>query len=329
MMLLENITWALAHGEVNDNYFFYGLDRLGGPRPADFLSQRQEMGLIARQIKLCGAHEVVRLLKDKLAFGDFAARYGFPVASNLAILDWDTAKECLPPRRTMPLEQFLSEASNLDGFAKPARGEHGRDMFRLQIRGGRLRINGEPGTLAELVSRLREPFLLQEPLDQHDRLARLHAPSINTLRITTVLQDGRVTPLAALLRIGTNDSMVDNLTSGGLAVRLDLARGTLHGNGHYLPGHGTTCSRHPTSGVLLDGYEIPMVGEAIDIAARFHKALNPLFTVGWDIAITPNGPCVVEGNSHWRGRAYMALEPGYVSRYLALMEKLVNETEHR
>jgi hypothetical protein len=53
-----------------------------------------------------------------------------------------------------------------------------------------------------------------------------------------------------------------------------------------------------------------MVEEAIDVAARFHKTLSPLFTVGWDIAITPNGPCVVEGNSHWRGRAYMAVEPG-------------------
>jgi hypothetical protein len=328
-MLVENIAWALAHGEVNDKYFLYGLDRLGGPRPADFLSHRQEMGLIARQIKLCGAQEVVRLLKDKLAFGDFAVRHGFPVARNLAILDRATARECAPPQRAVPLDQFVSEAFNLDGFAKPARGEHGRDVFTLQVRGGRLRMNGEAGTLADLVARLREPFLLQERLDQHDRLARLHAPSINTLRITTVLQNGQVTPLAALLRIGTNGSVVDNLSSGGIAARLDLARGALHGHGHWLPGHGTTCGRHPTSGVLLDGYEIPMVDEAMDVAARFHRALSPLFSVGWDIAITPTGPCVVEGNSHWRGQVYMALEPGYLRRYLALMEKLEIESGPR
>jgi hypothetical protein len=326
-MIRDNLAWAFARGEANSLYFLYGLDRIGGPRPDDFLSKREEMGLIAKQIAVRQAQGVVDLLKDKQAFGDFACRHGFPAARNVAVLDRNGVTECGPPHCHTPLATFVADADEIDGIAKPSKGHGGRDVFSLRIRSGAVLINGQPVDLANLAARIREPFLLQERVLQHERLARLHPASINTLRLTTVLLGGEVTPLAALVRIGTNGSVVDNLGSGGIVVRLDLARGTLDGPGFYLPGHGTTCSQHPNSGVQLDGYEIPMVAEALDLAVSFHRALQPIFTVGWDIAITPNGPCVLEGNSHWRGRLYMAFEPGYHAKYRGLMKELGAESE--
>jgi hypothetical protein len=54
--------------------------------------------------------------------------------------------------------------------------------------------------------------------------------------------------------------------------------------------------RHPDSGARITGIGLPMWRETREFAVAAHKAFADRVIVGWDIAITPDGPIVVEGN---------------------------------
>src|SRR5207237_461121 len=54
--------------------------------------------------------------------------------------------------------------------------------------------------------------------------------------------------------------------------------------------------RHPDSGSAITGTRLPMWDEVRSFAVRAHKAFGDRILVGWDIAVTPDGPALVEAN---------------------------------
>ena len=164
--------------------------------------------------------------------------------------------------------------------------------------------------------------MLQERIVQHPALAALHESSINTVRLVTVYEGGAVTPLVAVLRVGVGGRAVDNWSAGGLVAALDPETGRLRGRGIFKPEgpdglRRPAVDRHPDSGVALDSYALPDIAEAVELACRFHRDLGRPTSVGWDLAMTPDGPTVVEGNTYWNGAMFMALDAGFAARYLA------------
>ena len=47
------------------------------------------------------------------------------------------------------------------------------------------------------------------------------------------------------------------------------------------------------------GKVIPFFEESISLAMEAHKHVPQLFTIGWDIVTTPDGPLLLEGNDGW------------------------------
>jgi hypothetical protein len=56
------------------------------------------------------------------------------------------------------------------------------------------------------------------------------------------------------------------------------------------------------------GMQIPYFKEAIDMVKHLHSSIPEIFTVGWDICITPDGPHVIEGNDGWDVVLHQAFE---------------------
>jgi hypothetical protein len=54
--------------------------------------------------------------------------------------------------------------------------------------------------------------------------------------------------------------------------------------------------RHPDTGALISGTELPYWDDVRDVALRSHRAFPERLLVGWDIAITTRGPLMIEGN---------------------------------
>lgn len=44
---------------------------------------------------------------------------------------------------------------------------------------------------------------------------------------------------------------------------------------------------------------MPYWKESLELANCFHEKLSDIHSIGWDIAITKDGPVFIEGNDNW------------------------------
>jgi hypothetical protein len=78
--------------------------------------------------------------------------------------------------------------------------------------------------------------------------------------------------------------------------------------GIFKPRYGGKVERYPETGITLKGFQIPFFNESMKLACNLQSYLYGIHSVGWDIAITPNGPMFIEGNDDWEGGIPMSIE---------------------
>lgn len=318
----ELVWWLLRTGEANNFYYAYGLD-LKSSRRRDLMSYRRFQWLRNRcNLRVDGAtYNYVCMLRDKFVFGQFASSLGISTPKNLALLDRKSVT-WLDRSETAPLESLAeADAPGLNGFCKPLAGMQGDDTFPLRIERGRFFVADTPISLDELRSRLSGRFLFQQCIDQHPLMSQLNASSVNTMRLISFCCDGQATVLHGVLRIGVPPSHVDNWAAGGLIVSIDLARGELRGDGFFKPGAGGRTPVHPGSGIRFDGFKLPRFELAMTMVKRLHEHLPHIYSIGWDVAISTDGPVIVEGNDDWDAGCLMVLERGFRQEFLELCDR--------
>ncbi|MGB7405610.1 MAG: sugar-transfer associated ATP-grasp domain-containing protein [Pacificimonas sp.] len=192
-------------------------------------------------------------------------------------------------------------ASGADRLAvKPLSGFGGRGFqsFRIAIQNGFAVLidDADHAEIAanELPHLLADGFVAEPYLVQHDWYAARNADSVNTWRIWVVDAGGGPEVILAYLRMGRAGRRIDNLTNGGLYAPVDddgvLGAG---GDGTILQ---TVYAKHPDSGTTLAGERPPFFDEAKALARATLAALPELKFAGVDVAVTPNGPTVIEVN---------------------------------
>ena len=158
-------------------------------------------------------------------------------------------------------------------------------------------MNLTPEILVQTMSEKRYD-LAEEYVVQHPNLMALSPSGLNTVRIFTQLTHGNVDILGARLRISVN-SPVDNMAAGNLAAPIDLETGTVSGPGVYSDITRTDCTVHPVTKIKIIDFKIPLWSDVIEIAKQAALWCPENKSVGWDIAITINGPELIEGNHNW------------------------------
>ena len=138
---------------------------------------------------------------------------------------------------------------------------------------------------------------IEDVIENHPDVAKLYPHSVNTIRIITMLDaQGEPHCLFAVFKMGKDGRIVDNY---GLHGPVDMETGEF-----LFPAHsgdttaGMHYTKHPNTGVELLGYKVPYVKEAVEMAKRAAKVVPQMRYVGWDVAITPNGPAIIEGNNY-------------------------------
>ena len=316
----DNLMWAAKHREVNIHYFVYGLDRKKGVDRSQFLAYTElRKYRNPRNQQVPGKHyNYVCMLQDKFVFGQFLTSLGFPTPKNIALLD-SGQLTWLDSMKKEPLEALVQgPLKNIDGFCKKLQGVQGVGAFPLSVVEGSLCINEEKITLQQLKEKLDGPYLFQERIKQHPKMAQLHPPSINSVRLVTFNNRGNVEVFSSVLRIGARGRNVDNWASGGIIVAIDKDSGKLGKEGTFKKIDGGRVSRHPDTGVVLEGFEIPFFQESVDLVCRLHSYFYGVHSVGWDIGITPDGPILIEGNDDWDAALPMAMEQNFKTRFLQM-----------
>lgn len=143
-------------------------------------------------------------------------------------------------------------------------------------------------------------YLLEKKLEQHELLNRIAPYTTNTIRVVTFLDHaGQVHIHFTVLRLGREGNVADNWDRGGLSVAVDPETGVL-GDGVLKPKYGGQWMQsHPDSGVRFTGMQIPGWKEILAICSRAARVTPGVRSVGWDVALTPTGPVIIEGNPDW------------------------------
>jgi putative polysaccharide biosynthesis protein len=234
-------------------------------------------------------------LQDKQLFTQHCNRHGIPAIPVLASFR-DEATQCL-----------AEDLPACDLFLKPmgGRGGVGAELWLLvedktYVDRSKRRLTAvELIAHAQLLSR-RRPFILQRRIVNHPEFLPLSPSALSTMRIVTFTNEADdIEVVRAVFRMGQAvDSVVDNFHSGGIAARIDLETGELGlatdmGLKHSIG----WIERHPATGAQIAGYQLPVWKAAQQLAIRAHHAFRGRVLIGWDIAWTPDGLIVVEGNA--------------------------------
>ena len=100
--------------------------------------------------------------------------------------------------------------------------------------------------------------------------------------------------ISVSLRCGRGDTIVDNWGAGGIGYPVDIQSGIIYSYGRDKKGNPYIF--HPESNTLMVGIKIPFYKEAIDYAVQCTRHNRDVLYAGVDIALTPEGPELVELN---------------------------------
>ena len=187
-------------------------------------------------------------------------------------------------------ESFESFMNATDCIVKPIIGTFGEGIFLVEKNSGK--------DLQELYALCCEKKLyVEERIKEHSELEAFHPQSLNTIRIFTISNDNLCKLVAAELRVGVGNSVVDNVSAGGIFAPIDLASGTIIGDGSNK--YGNTYKSHPDTGKVFNGFVIPFWEKIIDTCKTLSATVTGITFAGWDVCVLPSGELeIIEMNSY-------------------------------
>jgi len=292
--LIDQLRLYLGAGVLPPWYYIFELhDHPSIGHARNFLYRWESKAGIFRQFKE-GDRAPRSILSDKAAFADLCERSQVRTVPVLALATGGRID------RRAEDDEF-----NRDLFVKPNVGRGGKGAERWDYVGPGYRNPageevGRDALFARLARRsLNEEIIVQPRIVNHAALEPLNNGALSTIRILTCLDEsGQPEVVGAAMRMAIDGNhVVDNLHAGGIAAAVDIDAGTL-GPASDLGADSSFgwVERHPGTDAPILGAQLPMWEDVKDFAVRAHGAFADRVVVGWDIAITPQGPMLVEGN---------------------------------
>lgn len=291
----ENFLWIMKNIELNKFYNLYGFDIESEIKQNEYLDYRTFMKQRNQKNGLYDTYSYICFLRDKLLFEKYLNSKSIPTAHTIAIIKNGLFYDSNLQNRVNEVELF----NNRNLFIKPLADECGKGIYSISN-------YDEYKKIEEVFN--QGTFIIQEKISQHEIMESLNSSSINTLRIITIHNnDDSISVFGILLRVGTKKSgCVDNSSQGGIVVPVSVS-GKLNEFGFQKPGYGGITNIHPDSKTVFSDFKIPYFDEAISLVKKAHEALYTIHSIGWDVAITPSGPILIEGNDNWEIQSIQAI----------------------
>lgn len=182
---------------------------------------------------------------------------------------------------------------------KPLRGGQGRGIVVFHLEDEAIKYVNE---LHDLPCGVVESWIIQHP-----EMQSFYPDAVNPIRLQTICRHGRASCICATLTVGCKGKEFANASSNSLFALVDVKSGIVNTNGCDY--HDNLYVRHPESNVVFKGFQIPNWDEVIRIVTEAAEMIPNIGYVGWDVAVTPNGAVLIEGNN----------DPGYVAYQLPIL----------
>ncbi len=138
-------------------------------------------------------------------------------------------------------------------------------------------------------------FVLEELIDQSDKMGVLHPDSVNVVRLTTIVVGDEVHFFSPRIKMGRHGNFISNVGDDGISVGIDQKTGLVDTNAS--DEFGYVFEYHPDTKIKFIGFQIPEWNELLSMARKIALSLAPRIRyVGWDMAYTNKGWSILEGN---------------------------------
>lgn len=299
----ELISWYEKYNDVNEVYNLWGMDCVD----AGNLDEWLDRGLFRKQRHDINAFvypngskfpmDYTVIMRDKRMFEGFCEMvlgYGNSYSPSVAYI---------VEKHFMLKNGRISDAADFTEFIhkyesqmlvfKQVFGCSGETVKVVKIEDGNI-ISGKktyiPTDFLNLLTSVKSSsWIVQEYIVQHPVMKRLNETSVNTLRFVTFhTGDSIIVYPVIMMRYGIPGALVDNASLG---VGVDIEGVVMESAFDLKSKYRMKCHEA--------GMKVPYFKEAIDMVKHLHSNIPEIFTVGWDICITPDGPHVIEGNDGW------------------------------
>ena len=297
VMIKEVVELWIIKKNFPIHYFGRFLYRKNAANYKDFLDMKEYASIILS--KENNQEEFVPFLNNKLVFANFCEKHDLPtpkvISYNLKNQFFYKGEIRRIDNKKKLIEYFLMifKANQQETlFVKSLIGYGGRGVHLLKLKNLKEQVE-EKGDLL-----LSGSFIHQEFIIQHPEVNEIYPSSVNTLRIETYIDNvGDTHILGTFMRFGTGGKVVDNVGSGGFFVPINAETGKLIEKGtHGMILGGGEHYKHPDTGFVFKGFNVPFFEESKELCKKLSVYI-PLKLAGWDIALTPDGPVIVEGNN--------------------------------
>ena len=305
-ILLDHLYVALIYGQTyKDDYFAMGIDQKSR-NVKDYIgeamntlalySKNTSRGLPQNKWK----YDMCATIKDKWVFSQMCESYGISTPKIYGLI----VNGSLVSKHLSSLSELKS--ADYDLMFKPIDGACGIGIFHLRSINGKLIVKDKEISVSELQSMVQNgKYLLQEFINQHKDMSTLYRGACNTLRITVARKGDKYGVLGAMCMLGAHGTDCSNWHYGGVAVNIQKD-GRLDKYGYCKIDKRITA--HPDSKIIFDGYKIPFFDEAVKLAINASQHFYGFCSIGWDVAITEDGPTLIEGNDDWGIVAHQMVE---------------------
>lgn len=270
-IFLDMIWCTLRYGVGYLEYHVFGFAYIRGKKlRKTFMTMNDNLSLVRR----VNQAKYRCIFKNKLKFWERFSEYTGRAYLNLEEADAEA------------LEQFVTEHQTV--FAKPADDFGGHGIKKICA----CDVKDYSALYEEL--KTTGNVLVEEQIVQHAEMDRLNPSCINTLRMVTLVKDGKPHLMYTLVRVGDGTRVVDNISSGGMYAPVwedgKIAKPA------FCDSTGQYYNKHPLTGTDFVGFAIPDYDKAVELVLQAALVVEQIKYVGWDVALSDHGPVLVEGN---------------------------------
>ncbi len=300
-LLGDMIICGLRYGAGYTDYLLCAFYDLTPAQRSTYVTR----GVNNRIVRLCNDPAWYHCVEDKRTFnriyGEFVRR------------SWLDMQQCT----------YDAFAEFMDGrdtiISKPAAATCGRGIEKLH--------KSDFESLKALYAHLHASGsgLIEDVIIQHAGISKIYPDAVNTYRIVTICRRGAAGVVCAFIRIGKGGRFVDNINSGGMAAPVDVDTGIVAFAA--CDKDGTCYEVHPDTGAPINGCQLPFWRESIEMCLEAAGVVPQLGYMGWDVAVSDDGPQLIEGN-HFPGHDILQMphhvpdRVGMLPRFRAFIPEL-------
>ncbi|MGO3691066.1 MAG: sugar-transfer associated ATP-grasp domain-containing protein [Psychroflexus halocasei] len=169
-----------------------------------------------------------------------------------------------------------------------------------------------------------EALIFEKLLYQTKQFSSFNASSINTIRFMTSLDpSGEVNIFGTFIKVGRKGAWVDNAGSGGnICANVDIKTGLINNVIEFNDWRSNRdITHHTDSGTLLEGVKIKDWENICEQVKTYQKQIPYLKAIGWDVAITDEGPVIIEINDFWDATGQLFIGKGWLIEIENLYKK--------